>query len=359
MLKLLNITITQFKNYDFSSFDFEARVAGICGANGRGKTNLLDAIYYCCFTRSYFNSSDLASVGIGLDGFRLQAKFLLNGEPEEVIAVVRQGARKEFTVNGVPYEKLSSHLGRLPVVMIAPDDIALVTEGAEFRRKYIDSILSQLYPEYLQQLITYNKLLQQRNSLLKNYHGNTSNSSLLEILDDQLCVPAAFIHNKRKQFTEELFPRVALFYNFISDHSEPLEIKYESQLLQSEFSSLLASNRFRDIQSQRTNAGIHRDDIGIFMNGKYFRQIASQGQKKSQLFALKLAEFELIREKKGFAPLLLLDDIFEKLDESRMKRLLNRVCAQNDGQVFITDTHCERLGNSLRETTPEHFIINL
>lgn len=359
MLRLIKISLTQFKNYSFSSFEFQGNVCGICGPNGRGKTNLLDAIYYCCFARSYFNNSDSSVAGTGTDGFRIQGSFMLNGEPAEIICVVRPGNRKEISVNGIPYEKLSAHLGRFPVVMIAPDDIALVTEGGEYRRKYLDTLLSQLDQEYLQNLIVYNKVLQQRNSLLKNYYQQGSNESVLDILDQQLIPAAILLHQRRRTFLQELIPRILQYYNFISDQSEQITAEYESQLHDSDFNLLLANNRLRDIQLQRTTTGIHRDDINIQMNGRSFRQIASQGQKKSLLFSMKLAEFESIKEKKGFAPLLLLDDIFEKLDEGRMNRLLNRVCNQNNGHVFITDTHCDRLRHALDPLETDQQVINL
>jgi DNA replication and repair protein RecF len=246
-------------------------------------------------------------------------------------------------LNDVPYEKFSKHIGLLPVVMVAPDDIDLITGTSEGRRKFIDTVLSQIDPTYLQELITYNKILQQRNSLLKKMEDDKASSTVLEILDEQLIPPGKIIHEKRKAFLNELIPLVQQFYVQIANNAETVSLEYVSQLNDHSFDILLEQYRTKDLLLQRSNAGIHKDDIGFLLNGQVFKNIASQGQRKSLLFALKLAEFELLKSNKGFAPLLLLDDVFEKLDQSRMQQLLHWVCKENDGRVFITDTHRERL----------------
>ena len=344
MLLLNKIIITHFKNYDLNSFEFTQNVVGICGLNGKGKTNLLDAIYYCCFTKSYFSGTDLLNINFDKDGFRLEAFFGKQAQEQKVICINRGNNKKEFTLNDVPYEKFSKHIGILPAVMIAPDDIELITGKSENRRKYIDTVLSQVDAGYLQQLIVYNKVLLQRNSLLKNWESDRNNSmAVLEILDEQLIVPGNIIYKKRKEFLEQLIPLVQKFYHMIADDAEIISLQYSSKLNESSFEDLLKQNLQKDILLQRSNAGIHKDDIVFELNGQVFRNIASQGQRKSLLFALKLAEFELLKLHKGFAPLLLLDDVFEKLDSKRMQQLLQWVCRENDGQVFITDTHKERL----------------
>jgi DNA replication and repair protein RecF len=244
--------------------------------------------------------------------------------------------------------------------MIAPDDIEMINGGSELRRKYIDTILSQLDSDYLQALIQYNKVLQQRNSFLKNAAttGRIDNS-LLEILDMQLETPAAVIFNKRKLFLHELIPLVQLNYKTIAGSDEKVFLNYESKLIEKSFKQLLIENRQKDFILQRTNAGIHKDDISIELFSQSFKSIASQGQKKSLLFALKLAEYELIKQNKGFAPLLLLDDVFEKLDFSRMNNLLQIVGKENDGQVIITDTHKDRLVHTFNEIGLNAQIIEL
>ena len=354
MLHLNKITLTQFKNYPSVTFDFTERVVGICGLNGKGKTNLLDAIYYLCFTKSYFSKSDGLNAQFNSDGFRLEGKMHhtpLNGniiDDLNVVAIFRGSGKKEILVNDSAYEKFSSHIGKFPCVMIAPDDIEMITGGSEERRKFIDTVLSQMDAGYLQQLITYSKVLLQRNSLLKSFaDGHNRDMQLLQVLDQQLINPGKEIHRKRKEFLEKLIPLAKKFYLQIADNKEVIDLVYESQLNENTFEDLLDRCRDRDMILQRTNAGIHKDDLGLQLNGKPFKTVASQGQKKSMLFALKLAEFEMLKENKGFAPLLLLDDVFEKLDDLRMHNLLEWVCVNNESQVFITDTHIDRLKTSL------------
>ncbi len=285
-----------------------------------------------------------------MEGFRLQATFNREAKMEEVICIHRGSNKKEFSLNGIPYSKYSKHIGFLPVVMIAPDDIELISGPSETRRKFIDTFLSQVDADYLQNLITYNKILLQRNSHLKNYDSHTSNAkTVLEVLNEQLIYPASVIYEKRKAFLLELIPLVNSFYEMICGGAEKIELVYVSQLLVKNMQNLLQDNYQQDVYLQRTTGGIHKDDIVFKLNEAVFKMVASQGQKKSLLFALKLAEYELIRQHMGFAPLLLLDDVFEKLDENRMQRLLGWVCAHNNGQVFITDTHQSRLEHSFVE----------
>jgi DNA replication and repair protein RecF len=360
MLRLSKISLTLFKNYDFRSFDFSARVMGICGLNGKGKTNLLDAVYYCCFTKSYFTSSDQLNTSFGKEGFRLEALFENGETAQKVVCINREAVKKEFFLNDVPYEKLSRHIGLLPAVMIAPDDIEIITGGSEGRRKMMDTILCQLDAGYLQQLMQYNRVLLQRNSLLKQFaERGTKDETLLQVLDNQLTEPGNAVFEKRKEFTTEFIPLVRQFYQQIAENDETIRIGYESRLQQFSFNELLIKNRERDGYLQRTNAGPHKDDLLFELNSQPFKSIASQGQRKSLLFALKLAEYQVIKNHKGFAPLLLLDDVFEKLDENRMKNLLHWVCNENDGQVFITDTHKERLQSAFKQLNVAGQIIEL
>ncbi len=353
MLQVQKISLTQFKNYQEATFSFTERVIGLCGLNGKGKTNLLDALYYLCFTRSYFSKTDALTATSGTTGFRLDALVQQQaaGEAPELfraVCVYRGQGKKEFSINNSLYEKFSAHIGRFPCVMIAPDDVELITGGGEDRRKMMDLLLSQLDAVYLQHLITCNKVLQQRNSLLKRFaEQGQQDMALLEILDHQLMQPGNYIHQRRKALAIQLAEWVQRLYAVICDSKETVTLQYESQLNTVDFATLLLQCRQKDFVLQRSNGGIHKDDISFSLNGQVFRNIASQGQRKSLLFAIKLAEFELLKAHCGFAPLLLLDDVFEKLDAERMLHLLRRVCAENSGQVFISDTHRERLSATL------------
>ncbi|HUZ61132.1 MAG TPA: DNA replication and repair protein RecF [Hanamia sp.] len=357
------ITLTGYKNYQLRSFDFNERIIGICGLNGKGKTNLLDAINYLCFTKSYFTKNDVINIHFGEEGFRLEAE--LENETkgnctQKIVCICRATQKKEFYLNDVAYEKFSQHIGKFPCVVIAPDDIGMITSGSEERRRFLDTLISQLDAEYLQQLITYNKVLAQRNSFLKNEAvRGRFDFALLETFDQQLISPGNYIHRIRKEFSGKLFPLVQQFYKSISGNNEVVSLEYNSLLNENNFEELLIASRQKDRLIQRTNVGIHKDDLIFLLQENVFKAIASQGQRKSLLFACKLAEFEILKKVKSFSPILLLDDVFEKLDESRIKNLLRYVCKENNGQVFVTDTHLERLETSLSQFGNEVQIIEL
>jgi DNA replication and repair protein RecF len=360
LLTIKGISLFQFKNYPQASFLFRERIVGICGNNGVGKTNLLDALYYLCFTKSYFSRSDQQSVYMGGAGFRIEGHFEKEGRETEVVCILRENGKKEFLTDGEAYEKFSQHIGRFPCVVIAPDDIQIIAGPSEERRRFVDALLSQLDPVYLQNLIEYNKVLQQRNSFLKSLtERRLSDKSLLEVYDAQLIRPGAWLFARRRSFLQELLPLAARFYTHIAGAEEPVSLSYESQLLQTAFPDLLRQGLEKDLYLQRTGSGVHKDDIAISYAGQPFKSIASQGQRKSLLFALKLAEYETLKQDKGFPPILLLDDVFEKLDEGRMHNLLERVCHQDQGQIFITDTHCERIRQQLAKLSVSCQIIAL
>ena len=360
MLAITKIQLTQFKNYQAASFSFDRRVVGICGKNGIGKTNLLDAIYYLCFTRSYFARQDFVNAAHGTVGFRLAGTFVREGQNDAVTAVFRDQSKKEFSLNEVLYPKMAQHIGYLPCVMIAPDDVEIVNGTAEERRRFLDALLSQISQDYLQQLVQYNRILQQRNSHLRllSQEGRQPDE-LLEVYDEQLVAVGTVIGATRQAFLKDFIPSAQSFYNQISGEPYAVDLRYESSLNGDDFLSLVRRNHARDILLQRTSVGIHRDDISFLIEERPFKQVASQGQRKSLLFAIKLGEYSAIKAVKGFAPILLLDDIFEKLDAGRMHNLLQWVCQQNDGQVILTDTHCERLENALRELQTDYQMISL
>lgn len=374
MLLLKNISLLQFKNYSDRAFDFSERITGIYGKNGVGKTNLLDAIHYLCFTKSYFTRLDANNVQHGNTGFRLQANFELNGNPEKAVCILRETGKKEFAINDEQYEKFSRHIGRYPCVVIAPDDAELITGDSKERRTFLDALLCQLDTDYMQQLIHYKKVLEQRNAALKSFaETGTKNFSLLDVLDEQLVKPGTQIFSKRKEFLLYYLPIAKRLYNDISrppsvapnafvtkeGKDEDVNLFYESELLQASFPELLHLNRIKDCFAQRTTSGIHRDELDIQLVNQPFKNIASQGQRKSLLFALKLAEMEILKKEKGFAPLLLLDDVFEKLDEERISNLLHKVCVENEGQVFITDTNEGRLRVQLKKLAVSYQLVSL
>ena len=353
MLRLQKIALTQFKNYPHFELGFSQQVVGICGPNGVGKTSLLDAIHYLGLTKSYFSRHDEQVVQAGCQGFRIEGHLQLGQTQTLITCILRENGKKEFAANGTPYERLSAHIGKFPVVVIAPDDAVLITGDSKERRSFIDQLLSQIDTEYLQHLIRYNRYLLQRNALLKDPAVATpSNRSLLEVLDQQLATEGQFIYESRCAFLTSFIPQVKEEYRSIasSDESplrETISISYQSHLQQEPLHSLLRHSRQADLGAQRTTKGTHRDDLAVTMHQQPFRQLASQGQRKSLLFALKLAQAAVIKQKKGFAPLLLLDDVFEKLDDNRIKNLLQKVGSEAGSQVFITDTSADRLDRQL------------
>jgi len=360
MLQIKNISLIQFRNYVQQQFVFTEKVIGICGLNGSGKTNLLDAIYYLGFTKSYFSKTDSQNVHHGMQGMRLQGQFMVQNEPQEVTCIIRENNKKEFSTNGVEYRKMSDHIGKLSCVMIAPDDIELIIGGSEERRKFIDTILSQINRNYLHNLIDYHKIIQQRNSLLKqaNETGNLD-ETLFAILNEQLSTKGDLIFTERHSFLNNFLTIVKDFYVTIAGKNDAIDLIYESDLLQNKTATLLEKNKQKDIILQRTTAGVHKDDIGLKMGERNFKNEASQGQRKSLLFALKLAEWQILKQEKGFPPILLLDDVFEKLDENRMHNLLKWVCEAEESQVFITDTHANRLQQQLNAIPIQHQLISI
>jgi DNA replication and repair protein RecF len=360
LLRIKQISLVGFKNYAQAAFRFDKRIVGICGNNGVGKTNLLDALYYLCFTRSYFTRSDQANVLRGAAGFRIEGHFDNAGQETTVVCILRENGKKEFLADGQPYEKLSRHIGRFPCVIIAPDDVQIVMGGSEERRRFLDALLSQLDPVYLQHLIDYNKVLQQRNGFLKSLaEKRLTDRHLLEVYDEQLVTAGTVIFRSRREFLRQLLPLAGRFYTDIAGAEEPLSLGYESQLLHTPFRELLRTGLEKDLYLQRTGSGIHKDDIDLRYADEPFKSRASQGQRKSLLFALKLAEYETLKQAKGWPPLLLLDDVFEKLDRHRMRNLLDRVCVQDEGQLFITDTHPERIRQEMESIGIEFQLIQL
>ncbi len=338
------LQLTNFKNYEQQSILCSPHVNCFVGLNGMGKTNLLDAVYYLCMTKSHTALNDNNIVRHGGDFFRLEALFQKDGKREKIVAKVIPRKKKVFERNEVPYPRLADHIGEYPVVIIAPNDTNIILEGSEVRRRFLDNTLSQLDPIYLRSLLTYNKILEQRNALLKQFAERRSfNQNLLEAYNVQLIEPAQLICDKRKIFIASFCAVLQEIYQFISMQRETIDCQYQSKLTESNFEQLLVETAEKDRALQRTTTGIHKDDLELKINGYPAKQFASQGQLKSLVLSLKLAQYEILRHEKKMQPLLLLDDIFDKLDKTRVSNLLKLLLEKSFGQIFITDTDEHRV----------------
>ena len=340
---LENLNLLYFKNYKEADIHFSPHINCFVGDNGSGKTNLLDAIYYLSMTKSAFTASDLQNIRQGDSFFAIKGRFRVSDDRHTVQCTLRIGQKKTVTHNKAPYERISEHIGRFPVVLISPYDTDLIREGSEERRKFFDSLISQLNRDYLDLLIRYNHLLKQRNSLLKQFADRQYlDEEYLRVLDEQLAPPGEWIAETRRTFLEKFGPVFQRHYRHLSESSEEVTLAYKSQLPGENFGVLLEQARRKDLVLQRTTVGPHRDDFVFRMDGLPVKSYGSQGQQKSYVIALKLAQFEVIAESKHARPLLLLDDIFDRLDEKRITRLLQMVADHTFGQLFITDSHLER-----------------
>ena len=343
MISINKISLLQFRNYSAATFEFPAAVTCITGPNGSGKTNLLDAVYYLCYTKSYFSAYQQNSVQNGLDGFRITGGFMRDGNNEK-ISCKWKGGKKEVYKNEVEYEKITDHIGNYSAVMIAPDDTELINGGGELRRKWIDSILGQVDRVYLERLIHYQRILLQRNAWLKlQAFKPTTDFTEMEHYDLELSADSVYIYEQRRKFLEHFLPSLNDYYHRLSGGHEPLEVFYSSDLAEKTLKDWLKQSLQYDLRYQRTLRGIHKDDWELKLNGLQLKQFGSQGQKKSFLFALKLAQYTYLSKSLGHLPILLLDDIFEKLDQNRMEALLKIIRSSDFGQVILTDTHPERI----------------
>ena len=347
---LEKITLLNFKNYEELSLNFSPEVNLITGLNGSGKTNLLDAIYYLCISKSAFNASDAQNILQGTDFFMMGGNFIKNERAYQVQCSFKQGSKKMLKINNNPYDKISSHIGQFPAALITPYDNDLIREGSEERRKFFDSCLSQINSLYLADLMRYNQVLKQRNSLLKQFHEQGKvDKDMLEAYDTELLSLGKKIHQNRRDFIKEFTPLFHAHYKELTEGKEEVALEYSSHLNNDSFEEDFKKSLERDIILERTTKGIHRDDF-LFKIGEFpIKNYGSQGQQKSFVISLKLAEFDIIKEKKGFKPLLLLDDIFDKLDESRIRKLMDMVAAKKFGQLFITDARVESSGKFFSE----------
>lgn len=340
------LQLTQFKNYPAQSLSLSPRLNCFVGANGAGKTNLLEAVYYLCMGKSYDSAPDQYVIRHGDDVSRLAGTFSTGeagSRPDQIVVKLQKRKRKIIERNGTAYDRLADHVGRYPVVIIVPDDSNLVLEGSEIRRRLLDNSLSQTDPAYLNHLITYNKLLANRNALLKELDGRRDTTGLLDVYDLQLAAPAAYLHERRAAFVEPFAELLTEAYAAISGNRETVAVTYKSHLSETPWPELMAERREKDRILQRTSAGIHRDDLIFTQHEHPLRRVASQGQLKSFVLSLKLAQYRLLERNTRRTPILLLDDIFDKLDQDRVRQLLELVLTSAFGQVFITDTDPERV----------------
>ncbi len=357
---LQKITLVNFKNFESQSFDFEDKINCFVGNNGVGKTNVLDAIYYLSFAKSYFNSVATQNIRHNEDFFMIEGAYEINDRVESIVCSLKKGNKKVVKRNGKIYEKFSEHIGYLPLVIISPADRDLIIEGSETRRKFIDNVISQSDATYLQTIIKYNKVLVQRNSLLKYFAANRTFDSLnLNIYNEQLQTYGTVIFEKREQFLKDFIPIFKKRYKVISKSKETVELVYKSQLHNQSFMELFEQTVERDRILQFTSAGIHKDDLLFEIDGYPVKKFGSQGQQKSYLIALKLAQFDFIKQQSKVKPILLLDDIFDKLDDARVSQLIKLVNSDEFGQLFISDTHKERTEEVVKKTEQTYKIFQL
>lgn len=354
------LSLYNFKNHSEKKFEFSPQINCFVGNNGVGKTNILDALHYLSVGKSFLGNTDLNNIKQEEDFFTIDAE-ILNEDSEDTLKIsVPKEAKKIIKKNDKSYDRMADHIGYLPSVMISPYDSNLISDSGESRRKFLDSMISQTDSGYLYELIQYQKTVQQRNALLKYFAKNRVwDKDSLEIYDDPITKSGTKIFEKRKEFVAKLNPIVQHFYQIISGGKESVSVLYESHLLEESFENLLQQSLERDRMLTYTSKGIHKDDLLFEMDSVLIKKIGSQGQQKSFLISLKLAQMSLVKELTGKTPILLLDDIFDKLDDSRVSQLIELVNQENFGQIFITDTHRERTENVVKKINEESIIFEV
>jgi len=354
------LSLYNFKNHSEKTFDLSPQINCFVGNNGVGKTNILDALHYLSVGKSFLGNTDLNNIKKDEDFFSINAE-IQNDDSEDIIKISQpKEAKKIIKKNDKTYDRLADHIGYLPSVMISPYDSNLISDSGESRRKFLDSMISQTDSEYLFGLIQYQKTIQQRNALLKYFAKNrTWDKDSLEIYDDPIAKSGTQIYKKRKNFVEKLNPIVQSFYEIISGGKESVSVVYESHLQEDSFENLLKESLDRDRMLTYTSKGIHKDDLLFDMDSVLIKKIGSQGQQKSFLISLKLAQMSLVKELTGKTPILLLDDIFDKLDDTRVAQLIKLVNQENFGQIFITDTHRERTESVVKKINEESIIFEI
>jgi DNA replication and repair protein RecF len=354
------ISVVNFKNLNEVKVEFSSKLNCFIGKNGAGKTNLLDSIYYLSFCKSFFNPTDQLNINHDENFFMLRGQYKRFDSDENVSVGLKRGQKKQFKRNSKVYKKLQEHIGLLPLVMITPSDVNLILGGSEERRKFMDGVISQFNQNYLDDLLKYNRALLQRNNLLKQFAaGHHFDEELLAIWDSQLIEYGRRIHLQRTEFVEKLIPVFQHYYSFISQGNEKVGLEHQSDLYENDFAYTLKKAISKDRIVQHTTVGIHKDDLVLKIGEYPIKKMGSQGQKKTYLVALKLAQFGFIKEISGLKPILLLDDIFDKLDQHRVEQIVKVVAGEQFGQIFMTDTNREHLDAIVQKMDTDFQIFNV
>lgn len=355
---LNKISVVNFKSFESFEAIFDSKIVCFTGKNGVGKTNLIDAIYHLSYAKSYFNSFDTQNIRWNEGFYVIQANLFFDGNDQFIYLGFKRGDKKVLKRNQKEYPRLSDHVGLIPMVVVTPSDSVLINGGSEERRRFMDLIISQFNPQYLQALISYNHILSQRNTYLKEC-SEKFNDVLIQVWDSQLCEFGNLIFRERNLFIETFFPIFLNNYKFIAQSDEQIGLNYLSQLKETALDQLLWTNRNRDKQAQYTTAGIHKDELEFLIWNHSLKRNGSQGQQKTFLLALKLAQFFYIHQKRGVKPLLLLDDIFDKLDPLRVKQMMALIAKNSFGQIFITDTDQFRVKDILNKISVDFQVIEI
>lgn len=354
------ISIVNFKNLKDVRVQFSSRLNCLIGNNGAGKTNLMDAVYYLSFCKSFFNAVDLLNINHDENFFMLSGNYRRLGSSENISCGLQKGQKKQFKRNSKVYKKLMEHIGLLPLVMITPSDTNLILGGSDERRKFMDGVISQYNQNYLDDLLKYNRALLQRNNLLKQFASDRYfDAELLSIWDEQLIEYGSRIHEERQEFVKKLVPVFQEFYSFISQENEKVGLIHQSDLYENSLENLLKEALQKDRMAQYTTVGIHKDELVFNIDEFPIKKLGSQGQNKTFLVALKLAQYEFIKEISGMKPILLLDDIFDKLDRHRVEQIVKVVSGEDFGQIFITDTNREHLDAIIKKMNADYRIFNV
>ena len=347
---LKKIVIRDFRNIAFQELLFSPNVNCISGNNGEGKTNLMDAVYYLSMTKSAFSAPDRYNWRFGTEGFSIGGNYLMDNGLESRFSITVSEGEKKLVRDDKPYARISEHIGVLPVVMVSPGDGALVSESGEERRRFANGVLSQMDRNYLAAVQTYNRLLAQRNRMLKE---GAVDMDLMDVFDTRMAAAAVPVYDGRKRLAESLRPVIQSYYGLISGGKEEISVEYRSDLSKGSLDEVLKAHRDRDLALRYTSAGLQRDDFLFTMDGHPIRRCGSQGQQKSFLVSLKFAQYEIMRESYGYSPILLLDDVFDKLDMNRIGNLIGMVAGSGFGQIFITDSNKVRLSGIVDRITDD------